>query len=191
MKRFIAFCVFAVAACTAVAGQRDTTKMINGMVPAAMKDTTVQLHQVDYITFKNKDDQMEYYKDLSRIRAVLPYVRASKKLYAQLQDEKANDSRRDYRHFRKDLEKDMKAKFEKELKDLTISQGKVMVKLINRETGNNCYKIIKDVKGGFSAFTWQIVARHYSYDLKEEYDPHKEWILELAIKALGPEYDPN
>ncbi|MBS1624892.1 MAG: DUF4294 domain-containing protein [Bacteroidetes bacterium] len=191
MKRLISSLVLAMMACAAVAAQRDTTSRISGMIPDATKDTTIELHQVNYITFKNKDDQMEYWKDISRIRVVLPYVRASKKLYAQLQDEKSNDSRRGYRHFRKDLEKDMKAKFEKELKDLTISQGKVMVKLINRETGNNCYKIIKDVKGGFSAFTWQIVARHYSYDLKEEYDPHKEWILELAIKALGPEYDPN
>lgn len=190
MKRLITSLVLALAACTAVAAQRDTAR-IEGMVPPATKDTTIELHQVNYVTFKNKDDQMEYYKDISRIRTVLPYVRASKRLYAQIQQEKANDSRQEYRHYRRDLEKDMKEKFEKELKDLTIGQGKVMVKLINRETGNNCYHIIKDIKGGFSAFTWQIVARHYSYDLKEEYDPHKEWILELAIKALGPEYDPN
>lgn len=190
MKRLISSLVFAMVACTAVAGQRDTTR-INGIVPDATKDTTIELHQVNYVTFKNKDDQMEYYKDLSRIRTVLPYVRMSKRIYAQIQQEKANDSKRDYRRYRHDLEKDMKAKFEKELKDLTIGQGKVMVKLINRETGNNCYHIIKDIKGGFSAFTWQIVAKHYSYDLKEEYDPRKEWILELAIKALGPEYDPN
>jgi hypothetical protein len=45
-----------------------------------------------------------------------------------------------------------------------------MVKLINRETGNNCYHIIKEIKGGFSAWAWQIVAKHYTYDLKEEYD---------------------
>lgn len=190
MKRLITSLVLAMLACTAVAAQRDTTR-ISGMVPAATKDTTIELHQVNYVTFKNKDDQMEYYKDISRIRTVLPYIRMSKRIYAQIQEEKANDSKRDYRHYRKDLEKDMKAKFEKELKDLTIGQGKVMVKLINRETGNNCYHIIKDIKGGFSAFTWQIVAKHYSYDLKEEYDPHKEWILELAIKSLGVEYDPN
>jgi hypothetical protein len=163
---------------------KDTTQ-------AALLDTTVSLREVNYVTFKNPEDQMEFYKDLSRIRAVLPYVKVSKRLYAEVKAQKEADSKREYRHYRKDLETDMKDKFEKELKNLTISQGKVMVKLINRETGNNCFKIIKEIKGGFSAWTWQIVARHYSYDLKEEYDPHKEWILEQAIRVLGPEYDPN
>ena len=85
----------------------------------------------------------------------------------------------------------MRDKFEKELRDHSINEGKVLVKLLNRETGNNCYKIIKEVKGGFAAWTWQIVAKHYTYDLKEIYDPKKEWILEMAIKSLGPEYDPS
>lgn len=166
-------------------------KGLKDTMPVALLDTTVSLREVNYVTFKNPEDQMEFYKDLSRIRAVLPYVKVSKRLYAELKAQKEADGRREYRHYRKDLETDMKNKFEKELKNLTISQGKVMVKLINRETGNNCFKIIKEIKGGFSAWTWQIVARHYSYDLKEEYDPHKEWILEQAIRVLGSEYDPN
>ena len=190
MSRFIIFIVllvFSRGALSAqiVAGQKQDSTSV------ALVDTTVNLRQVNYVIFKNPEDQMEYYKDISRIRAVLPYVKISKRLYADIKTEKESSSKRDYRHYRKDTEKEMKDKFEKELKDLTINQGKVMVKLINRETGNNCYHIIKEIKGGFSAWAWQIVAKHYTYDLKEQYDPHKEWILELAIKSLGTEYDPN
>ena len=110
-------------------------------------------------------------------------------MYAEVVSKKEAEKRKDYRHYRKDLEKEMRGKFEKELRDLTIGQGKVLVKLINRETANNCYGIIKEVKGGFSAWTWQLVAKHYDYNLKEAYDPNKERILELAIKSLGAEYD--
>ena len=89
------------------------------------------------------------------------------------------------------MEKEMRDKFEKEVKDLTISQGKVLFKLLGRETGQNSYHIIKECKNGFSAWTYQIVAKHYTYDLKADYNARKEWILEMAIKYLGTEYDPN
>ncbi|MCW3126290.1 MAG: hypothetical protein JWO03_1948 [Bacteroidetes bacterium] len=191
MKRLLTSGVLIVLSYATAMAQTTGATVIQDSTSQAMVDTTVTLKQVNYVTFKNPDDQMEFYKDLSRIRAVLPYVKISKRMYAEIKAQKEADSKREYRHYRKDIESEMKVKFEKELKDLTISQGKVMVKLINRETGNNCYHIIKDIKGGFSAWTWQIVARHYSYDLKEEYNPRKDWILELAIKSLGAEYDPN
>lgn len=161
----------------------DTAKVLSAI------DTTIYLKDVNYVTFKNPDDQMEFYKNQSRIRVVLPYVKIAKVLYADIIAKKEAEKKRDYRHYRKDVEKEMREKFEKELKNLTVGQGKVLVKLINRETGNNCYQIIKEVKGGFSAWTWQIVARHWDYDLKEVYDPKKERILELAIKSIGSEYD--
>lgn len=150
---------------------------------------SVQLPEVPIISFRTDEERMEYYKTLSRIRKVMPYVKIAKQLYTNLLIHKEEEKRRTYRSYRKDLEKEMRNKFEKELKDLSVGQGKVLVKLINRETGNNCYGIIKEVKGGFSAFGWQIVAKHYDYNLKEKYDPKKERIIELAIKTLGKEYD--
>lgn len=150
---------------------------------------TVQLRDVDIYTFKNPDDQMEYYKDRSRIKKILPYLKIAIQLYDDVIVKKDDAKKKEFRLYRKDLEKEMKAKFEKELRDLNVGQGKVLVKLINRETGNNCYGIIKEIKGGFNAWTWQIVAKHYDYNLKEEYSKEKEWILEMAIRSLGPEYD--
>jgi hypothetical protein len=112
-------------------------------------------------------------------------------VYKEVQEQKLIDSKKQYRHYRKDREKEMREQFEKEVKDLTISQGKVLFKLLGRETGQNSYQIIKECKSGFSAWTYQIVAKHYTYDLKQNYDPRREWILELAIAYLGAEYDPN
>jgi hypothetical protein len=154
-------------------------------------DTTITFKDVNYYIWKNPADRQEFYRDLQRIRTVLPYVKMARHLYADAQEEKEQDNKRQYRRFRKDMEKEMRAKFEKEVKDLYISDGKVLFKLLSRETGNSSYQIIKEVKGGFSAWTYQIVARHYTYDLKEQYDPHKDWILEMAIHSLGSEYDPK
>lgn len=82
----------------------------------------------------------------------------------------------------------MRTKFEKELKDLSTSQGEMLFKLINRETGNNAFEIIKQVKGGFNAWLMQQLAKQWSYDLKDKYDPKKEKMIELIIKELGAEY---
>jgi len=167
---------------------KNTTGLDSTAIASVDTSINVTLRDVTVLQFRNPDDEREYWLSVNRIRKVLPYVKMAKQLYLDVSDKKDNEKKKDYRHYRKDLEKEMREKFEKELRDLTIGQGKVLVKLINRETGNNCYEIIKDVKGGFSAFTWQIVAKHYDYNLKEKYDPKKEWIMEMAIRSLGAEY---
>ena len=154
-------------------------------------DTTIVFSEVSKFVFKNPKDGREYAYDIANIRIVLPYVKMARRLYSEVQIQKQVASKKQYKRYRRDLEKEMKDKFEKEVKDLTISQGKVLFKLLGRETGQNSYHIIKECKNGFAAWTYQIVARHYTYDLKQDYDPHREWILELAIKYLGAEYDPN
>jgi hypothetical protein len=169
----------------------DTVKYIYQTPEIAVIDSTptISLREVDVISFKNKEDWMMYYKYKSRIQKVMPYVKIAKQLYAELQDEKTNAKKREYRHYRKDVEKEMRAKFEKELKNLTTGQGEMLFKLINRETGNNAYNIIKDVKGGVTAWFYQTIGKRYGYDLKDKYDPKEEKMIELIIKELGPAYN--
>lgn len=152
---------------------------------------TINLNDVTIVSFKTKEDWMMYYKYKSRIKKVMPYVKIAKELYAELQEEKSTVKKKEYKHYRKDLEKEMRSKFEKELKDLSTSQGEMLFKLINRETGNNAYEIIKQVKGGFNAWMMQQLAKRWGYDLKEKYDPKKEQMVELIIKELGSEYAVN
>jgi hypothetical protein len=154
-------------------------------------DTTITFPEVENYVFKNPKEGWEYARDIDNIRIVLPYVRIARQVYNEVQSQKQADSKKQYRHYRKDLEKEMRDTFEKEVKDLTISQGKVLFKLLGRETGQNSYHIIKECKNGFSAWTYQIVAKHYTYDLKQDYDPKREWILEMAIRYLGTEYNPR
>lgn len=70
----------------------------------------------------------------------------------------------------KSKEKDLKKEFADPLQQLSVYQGKVLMKLINRQTGNNCYDIIKEYKGGFTARFWQTVAFFFGSSLKQPYD---------------------
>ncbi len=158
---------------------------------AALNDTlpTVSLQQVDVLYFKTPAEWMQYYKYKSRIEAVLPYVKIAKQLYNELMAEKQTAKKRDYKRYRKDVEKEMRDKFERDLKDLTVGQGEMLFKLINRETGNNSYTIIKEIKGGATAWFYQVLAKHWGYDLKDKYDPQEEKMIELIIHQMGPAYN--
>ncbi len=70
-------------------------------------------------------------------------------------------------------EKELKKEFSEPLTNLSVYQGKVLMKLINRESGGtNCYDIVKELKGGFSARFWQTVAFLFGSDLKQPYEPY-------------------
>lgn len=78
------------------------------------------------------------------------------------------------KNYIKTREKELRKEFTDPLTNLSIYQGKVLMKLINRETGNNCYSIIKEFKGGFTARFYQTVAFFFNSSLKQEYDPSGE-----------------
>ncbi len=71
-------------------------------------------------------------------------------------------------------ENELKKDFTEPLTSLSVYQGKVLMKLINRETSNNCYTIIKEYRGGFSARFWQTIAWVFGSSLKQDYDPKGE-----------------
>jgi hypothetical protein len=70
----------------------------------------------------------------------------------------------------KSKEKELKKEFTEPMEKLSVYQGKVLMKLINRQTGNNCYDIIKEYRGSFSARLWQTVAFFFGSSLKQSYD---------------------
>jgi Domain of unknown function (DUF4294) len=83
-------------------------------------------------------------------------------------------------------EKDLKKEFTQPLEQLSIYQGKILMKLINRQTGNNCYDIIREYRGGFTARFWQTVAFFFSSSLKQPYDPKGD---DQAIETIVEEVE--
>ncbi|XZF16080.1 DUF4294 domain-containing protein [Chitinophagaceae bacterium MMS25-I14] len=89
------------------------------------------------------------------------------------------------KEYLKSVEKELNKRFKGELEDLTIQQGQILVKLIDRQTGKNCYSIIREVKGGFSAVIWQSVALLFSNNLKREYDPYdRDKDIEAVVREI-------
>lgn len=84
---------------------------------------------------------------------------------------KSKDARKNYLKTR---EKELKKEFTDPLTNLSVYQGKVLMKLINRQTGNNCYDLIKEYKGGVTARFYQTVAFFFDSNLKQPYDPASE-----------------
>lgn len=101
----------------------------------------------------------------------------------------AMDKRHDRKAYIKTREKELKKEFSDPLENLSVYQGKVLMKLINRQTGNNCYEIIKEYKGGLVARFYQTVAFFYSSSLKQPYDPQGEdQQIEIFAKEVEQRY---
>lgn len=80
------------------------------------------------------------------------------------------DDKRARKNYLNDIEAQLKAEFKGEISDLTVSQGHVLVKLIDRQTGKSCYNIIKELQGGVPAVLYQSVGLLFNHNLKKEYD---------------------
>jgi len=68
------------------------------------------------------------------------------------------------------------------VKNLSVSQGKILIKLIERQTGHTSYDLVKDMKGGITAFVYQGVARLFGHNLKSTYDPQEDFMIENIIR---------
>ena len=150
----------------------DDSSVIYGGTFAAVTLYADDLEQYKYNTLKR------------RVQKVYPYIEQGKKILADIAENEEASKKNEHRKYLKATESELKAKFEEELKDLSISEGLVLVKLVNREYSNNCYTIIKEFKGSINAFFWQQLGKRYGYDLKQEYIPKENAELEQAIEDL-------
>ncbi len=134
---------------------------------------TVMVNAVQTRALKN------YWSNWTRLRNAVyvtyPYARTASKVIqsvnaqlAGVQDEKVR------KQIIKSREKELKRDFADKVTNLSVYQGKVLMKLINRETGNNCYQLIKEYKGGLNAGIWQTVAFVFGSSLKQPYSPNGE-----------------
>ena len=105
--------------------------------------------------------------------------------------EKLSDNNSKKRYI-KSREKELKKEFTTPLVNMTIFEGKILMKLINRETGNNCYEIIKEYKGGLTARLCQTVAFFFDGNLKQPYDGRNEdLVIEKIVREIQRLYGYN
>lgn len=133
--------------------------------------------------FVNKKQEKFFWKTVSDVKRTLPYAKliavelnkANQKL-AQINNNKEK------KQYMADLEKSAFKKYEKDLKKMSVSQGRILMKLIDRECNKTTYDLIKAYKGNVSAFLWQGIAKVFGSDLKSEYDSKgNDKIIERVI----------
>ena len=125
--------------------------------------------------FKNRREYLRYTRLVHNIKVALPYARIAsaklKDINSELGKIKGDKARRKYL---REAEKQLFAEFEAPLRKLTFSQGKILIKLIDRETGDTSYDLIRLYKGKVSAFFWQSLARIFGANLKDDYEPERD-----------------
>lgn len=134
--------------------------------------TLPEVEIIGHRDFKNKWDKRRYTRLYHNIKTVYPYAKlAGEKLtlYAPILDSLETKAERD-KYF-SIIEDELWAEFGDDLKKLTFKQGAILIKLVDRECQRSTYQVLKDFRGGFSAFFYQMIARIWGYNLKQSYDP--------------------
>jgi hypothetical protein len=153
-------------------GPNDTLKVAavyydNEWIPYSQMETV-------YVTNGSYDKMAKLLEEYNRLRNAVyvtyPYARTAGNVINDVNMHMQGMSKQDKKKYIKSREKDLKKEFSDPLSNLSVYQGKVLMKLINRQTNNNCYDIIKEYRGGFSARMYQTVAFFFGSSLKQDYD---------------------
>jgi len=158
---------------------QDTIKKV--VTPTAqMTDSIAEIDVKPVVIFppvrhESKRAMIRYDRLVYNVKKVYPFAKMAgmkfaeyKKILDTIPDEKSR------KKFLKKAELELETRFGNDVRELTYSQGKILIKLIYRETGNSSYDILKELRGGFRAFVWQTLAVIFGYNLKTSYDPAGE-----------------
>jgi len=122
--------------------------------------------------FNNQLDRNYYYFLNKKLYRVYPLFLTALQQYRDIRKDMSNMDSKTKRQFMKDRQKMLADQYEKQLRDLTTTEGQIFGKLMNRATGKNVYEIIKELRGGWSAFWWNVKGKMADIDLKDQYNPH-------------------
>ncbi|WP_295711187.1 DUF4294 domain-containing protein [Mucilaginibacter sp.] len=171
-----------------IVGKNDTIRVAVTSIDGELVPWVVcaPVRIVDTRIFASDADRDNYRRLRYNVMKVLPYARFAGQRYAKLQRDLAlTGDKKKQKELIGTCETEIKTLFNKEIKNLTISQGEVLIKLIDRETGTTSYTMVKELKGGFKAFMFQSVASIFGHNLKETYDPEEQRDIEAILTQAG------
>ncbi|MCB2197558.1 MAG: DUF4294 domain-containing protein [Bacteroidetes bacterium] len=138
------------------------------------------------LVFKNRYREYRYRKLVRDVRKAYPYAQYAKQMLDEMEREFLKlETEKERKKYIKTVEKQLMDEFGNELKKLTITQGRILLKLIDRETGNTSYVLLKELRGTVSAVFWQAIARLFGSDLKSRYDPKgDDYLIERVVRMI-------
>lgn len=138
--------------------------------------------------FTSDEDKRKYDRFKNYAALVYPYAKEAIRIFRELEYASNYMSKKERKNKIADLEGQLTKQFEEPLSNLTKLQGKIMIKMIEKETGQPIYNHIKELKGGFKAFYWNAFSKLYSYDLKEGYTPGQYVVLDAVLQDFDVSY---
>lgn len=125
--------------------------------------------------FASKRDYRQYQRMVRNLKIVYPYAQIAKRKISEMDVHfRSLRTEKEKKLYVKKVEQQLRSEFEEQLTNLTITQGRLLIKLIDREVGKTSFDVIRELKGGVSAVFWQAVARLFGSNLKSQFDPTNE-----------------
>jgi len=182
---------------TDASGQKDTLKSQNDTLPESFyliqkvdrDGVTLPEIEIKEVTVvarpsrANRADFRRYQRLVNNIKRVYPYASIVRQKLEKVNEELQNiTNEKERKKYIKTVEKNVFGEYEDDMRQLTITQGRLLIKLIDRETQNTSYTLIKEYRGWLFAAFWQGIARIFGTNLKDEYDAYGEdALIELII----------
>ena len=148
-------------------------------------DSIAIIHITPVRKYARKPDMRRYARLVRAVKRVYPIAEEAKVLMATMESELlALPNKKQQKLYIKGIEKRLIREYTPVLKKMTIYDGRVLLKLIDRQIDDTAYEIIKEFRGGFEAGLWQALAKMFGNNLKTDYDPDKDDILLEQIVRL-------
>lgn len=136
-------------------------------------------------SFNSYDDYRLYMRYKRYAADVYPFAKEAIEVFRKIKEETEDLKRGKRKKFIRDLNKEYKSDYKETFKNMTRTQGKVMIKMIERELDVSFFDLIKDVRGGFTASYWDTLSRFYGYRLREKYQKGDEPILDAVLQDFN------
>lgn len=169
--------------------QETGTKLVRAIIIDGDTIPEITLDEIEVLLLKypkTKRGRRKLSRYVKNVKHVLPYAKlAGQKLREYEVILLAAKSDKERRKLMKQAEKELTEEFTDDIKDMTFSQGLILIKLIDRETGETSFKLVKELRGKFTAFFYQAFARLWGFNLKVDYDPEgRDSQLEVIVRLI-------
>ena len=172
---------------TSIDGQ-VMTAMITETGDTLIMETLDDISITSLRSFNSDEDYRKYLRFKAYALIVYPYAKEAIRIFKESEYATKNMKKRKRKKYMKKLQEELKEEFEAPLMKLTKLQGKIMIKMIERELDMKMYDLLKNLRGRFNAMKWHNFGKLYSYDLKDGYNYGKYPILDAVLNDFDVSY---
>lgn len=150
--------------------QSDSTNTQEGVQDFLLPTISVHAHKKN-LKRLTPEERQSYWRRIRDVKKTLPYAKYVAATIIETYEYMETLPEKEQKKHLKRVEKELKADMEPKMRKLTLGQGKILIKLINRQCGSSSYELVKSFLGGWKAFWWNTFARFIGANLKSEYKP--------------------